>query len=238
MAATLFNLWNPYRADDGTLTFEISQADTFRIHRGTQAFLDAALQALGVAVDGACTWEIVPGRALYYSSYPTDDGWRDRWARAWRVRVVPEAPLPPRANRLLTEPVELSESDTTWDVDDDDQDRYLHTAFVIADFAKPRDEVERLAAAGLAQAGPAAALLEPAIRALGKRVHQLQILVRGIDLPGDVATLDTLVAHLRAAGGVVNWNDHPAWPEEPEPTATDAKADAWMARLAAMRNDK
>jgi hypothetical protein len=27
-------------------------------------------------------------------------------------------------------------------------------------------------------------------------------------------------------------------PEEPEPTATDAKADAWMARLAAMRKDK
>lgn len=234
MPATLFNLWNPYRADDGTLSFEITQADTFRIDRGSRRFLDAALHALGTPVDGSYTWEIVPGRALYYSSHPEDDSWRDRWSRMWRVHLVPEAPLPPRPNRLLTEPVELSESDDTWDVDDDDQDRYLHSAFIIADFRKPRREVEQLAAAGLARAGAAAALLEPAIRDLDQGVRQIQMILRGIELPADVAGLDSLAEWFRSSGGVVSSSSHPAWPAEPD-EATKADVAAWMAKLDPLR---
>lgn len=237
MPATLFNLWNPYRASDGTLTFEVTQADTFRVHRGTRPFLDAALQALGVSVAGAYAWDILPGRSLYYSSYPDDDNWRDRWARMWRVRVVPEVPLPPRPHQLIADTFPLSESDDTWDVDAEDQDCYLHTAFVIADFSEPRDEVERLASEGLAHAGASAALLEPAIRELDKSVHQIQMIVRGIDLPADVAVLDSLAELLQSSGGVVNWNLHPAWPEEPD-EATKAEAAAWMARFDPRRSDK
>jgi hypothetical protein len=205
MAATLFNLWNPYRADDGTLSFEVTQADTFRIHQGTRAFLDSALHQLEVLPTSSYDWEILPARCLYYSSYPDDDGWRDRWARTWRIRVRFQVPLPPRINRLRRVPFSLCASDDSWDVDLDDQESYLHAGLVLADFTRPPAEVRGHARALLEAAAGKAQRLEPAVREL-QGSTQLQLAVTGITLPADVGVLDALVAELRASGGEVSWN--------------------------------
>ncbi|MBC7977123.1 MAG: hypothetical protein H7138_19280 [Myxococcales bacterium] len=237
MPATLFNLWNPYRASDGTLTFELTQSDTFRISRGTRTFLDAALKALGIEIDGSYTWDILPGRSLYYTSYPHDDNWRDRWSRMWRFRIVPEEALPSRLDRLDIAPIALSDSDTTWDVDADDKEQYLRTAFVIADFVKSRDEVEQIAATALAHTDARATLLDPAIRELASGVHQLQLILRRIDLPADVAILDSLARTLQSAGGVVNWSEHVARNADSD-AELKAEAANWLAELKAQHRDE
>ena len=234
MSAILFNLWNPYRADDGTLTFEITQADTFRIHRCSQEFLDAALREFGLVVD-AYSWQITPGRALYYSDYPDEADWHNRWPLTWRIHITPETPLPPRSNALFRAPAVQGLSDNTQpEPDDNEEDRYRNTAFVIVDFCKPRDEVEHLARTMLANATLRATLLEPAIREVGDGVRQLQTLVRDLDLPADVAALETLVAGFKAAGGAVNWRSRLTWPTEP---SEEVKADiaAWLSSFHRLR---
>jgi hypothetical protein len=234
MSAVLFNLWNPFRTEDGSFTFEITQADTFRVNLGTRQFFDAALDALGIVSGGGYSWAITSGRSLYYSSYPTEQSWRDRWCRTWRVHILPEVALPPRPNTLVQEFVALGESDDTWSEDEDDKERYLHTAFVFADFLKPRDVVGQLASTRLTGAAVRAALLEPAIRDLGNGVSQLQIIVNELDLPADIAALDALAGSFKAEGAVVNWNSHPAWRTEPtEPTTP--KVAAWMAEIDRLR---
>src|SRR5690242_13820172 len=100
MPAVIFNLWNPYRCEDGSLTFEVTQADTFRLHHGSRELVTAALAALGVAAQAA-SWQITPGRSLYYSDDPEAPDWRDRWPRTWRVKVAFETPPPARTNKLF-----------------------------------------------------------------------------------------------------------------------------------------
>jgi hypothetical protein len=219
MPATLFNVWNPYRAADGSLTFEVTQADTFGINVGTREFIDSSLRVLG-ARHGPCTWEITSGRSLYFSSYAEDDEWRDRWTRTWRVRVVPATPFPPRSNDLFDVPLSQSVGDTTWSADDDD--RCGHTAFVIVDFQGSRDRVARIAERGIAQAGIPATPLEPAIRDVGPDRWQLQLVVRELELPAGLAPVEAMVAEFAATGGAVNWLHRLTWPVvAPRPTPPD-----------------
>jgi hypothetical protein len=231
MAAVFFNLWNPYRADDGAFTFEITQADTFRIKSGSREFMDAALHALGIATD-SYSWQITPGRSLYYSDYPNDADWRDRWTRTWRVQINPETPLPSRANALFRVPVDLTMNDNArLDLnEDEEEERYRHTAFVIVDFRKPREEIERVSQTLLASSGLRATPLEPAIRDFGNGTRQLQLLAREIDFPADTTGMEELLAGFKAAGGAVNWRSRLTWPAESSEELKPEIA-AWLSSL-------
>jgi len=234
MPATLFNLWNPYRADDGTLTFEITQADTFLVHQGTKEFMDVALRAFGVEA-AAYRWQITPGRASYYSDDPDREDWRDRWPRTWRVQIFPEVPLPPRPNTLFRTPADQPLSDMTGSAFTGGHDeRYRHTAFVIVDFRASLEDIEQTMRRVVATTTLRVAPLEPAIRELGGQVRQLQLLVGEIDLPGDVRALDTLIAGFKAGGGAVNWRSRLTWPTEPsKPQPPDIAA--WLSSLETAR---
>jgi len=208
MPAILFNLWNPFWVDDRTLIFEVTQADSFQVGVGSQEFIGTSLRMLGVTSD-ASTWKITPGCSFYYSSYPKDDNWEDRWPYTWRVHVSLETPSPPRPNELFQGPVPQGLNDDTSSGLDDE--RFLHTAFVIVDFLKSRGEVEQLAQNEIARSRLPVIQLDPAIRDVGGGISQLQLVAQNIDLPSDVAPLEEMLAGFKAAGGAVNWRSRLSW---------------------------
>jgi hypothetical protein len=229
MPAVLFNLWNRYRTDQGTLTFEITQADSFQIHRGSREFIHAAMHALSITAN-ASSWQITPGRSFYYSDYIEDKDWRDRWTRTWRIHVVPEAPLPPIPNGLFQKPEYLSQSDDpSRDPGDDEAEGLRHTAFLIIDFHKSREQIEQTLQSLLAGSEVRATPLEPSIRDLGGGIRQLQLVVHDLDFPADVAALESLLAGFKAADGAVNWRSR-RW----SAGSSELRAEA-AARLAALR---
>lgn len=233
MAANLFNIWNPHVAD-GALTFEITQADTFQLNRASHSFILGALSALGIEADNF-TWEVVPGRAHYYSDDPNAPDWRDRWVRTWKVRVNPV--LAQRANELFREPVSLGLSDDTWtevDIDEDESQRANRrrqelTAFVIVDFReKTSEEIEELALSSLQRSDLHAASVE--VRELAQGFGQLHAVIEGIELVSHAAKLEELMAIFRASGGATNWRHRLTWPAR-SAVALKPEMSAWLSSL-------
>jgi hypothetical protein len=220
MSAVLFNLWNVYLRSDGTLTFEATQADTLRIGRGSRAFLDAALRALGVVIDDY-TWRITAGRSLYYSDDPEAAEWRDRWARTWKVEVSPAVQLAARSNALFRAPVALGPSDDSDDSGTTDGD---HVGFLIVDFQRSRADVECVV--DEIRSGFPWSAGEAEMRELVGGIHQVHLTCR-LELPARIAALDELSGAFRAAGGAVNWRWRLTWPQPPPGPAPPGLAE-WL----------
>jgi hypothetical protein len=151
--ATLFNLWNPYRADDGSMTFEITRADTFDVRAGSQKFVDAALHAFGLSI-AEYSWDIEAGCSLYYSDDLRESDWRDRWIPTWRVRIASTNPAASQApNVLFRAPIGLDQHDSSQlDDGEDPRRRCSRAAFLIVDFRVSRAEVEQIASSVVAGA--------------------------------------------------------------------------------------
>jgi hypothetical protein len=66
-------------------------------------------------------------------------------------------------------------------------------------------------------------------------LHQLQVIVRGLALPDQLAALEEMVAGFKAAGGAVNWRSRLTWSTaQPSPTAK-AEIAAWLAQMDRLR---
>jgi hypothetical protein len=231
MPAILFELWNAHIDENGALTFEVTQADTFRLDRGSRRFMDSALAALGFELE-TYSWQVTPGRSFYYSDDPQEKDWRHRWPLAWQVRVTPQPPLTPQKHELFETGFPQGESDSTWvdseDVELADEERYLHTVFLVVDFQISREEVETLVHSSWARTG-LPPLPELEIRELAHELRQLYLVVSGVDLPGDVPALEQFLASMRAAGAAINWRWR-TWRTTPEPPLKPEMIE-WMTKL-------
>ena len=231
MPAVLFNVWNPYVTADGDVAFEVTQADTFRIHRASKELVDAALQALHVEAVSK-TWQVLAGRSLYYSDDPKHSDWRNRWVRTWQIRVVPEVPLPPRRFALFREPASLGLSDPSWPDEEPAElqarERQDHTALIIVDFQKAREEVSRLAEAGWAQLVIGASVRQE-LRELADGVCQLHAVIEGASLSSEMDKLDAVLASFRAAGGASDWRARLTWQAAAAPMKPEMSA--WLGSL-------
>jgi len=233
MPAILFNLWNPHVAADGTASFEVTQADTFRLNRGSQELIDAALAALHL--EGTCTnWEVTGGRSRYYSDDPHHPDWRARWVRTWQIRVTTEPPLVRRRSEVVEGTAELELSDNTWPDNDEAAEaraaaRQDHTSFVIVDFQKACEEVAELAEAAWRKAGLRAPVTQE-LRELTEDVCQLYAVTDSSSLSTDSSALDGVLEELKGSGGAINWRTRLGWGPRP-PQALRAELSSWMASL-------
>jgi hypothetical protein len=233
MPAILFNLWNPHVAADGAATFEVTQADTFRLNRGSQELIDAALAALHL--EAACTgWDVTAGRSRYYSDDPNHPDWRARWVRTWQIRVKTELPLVRRHSEVVEGTAELELSDNTWPDDDDAAEasavaRQDRTSFVIVDFQKAREEVVALAEAAWSKAGLRAPVTQE-LREFADDVCQLYAVIDEHELSTDASALDGVLEELKRSGGAINWRTRLGW-RPPPPLALRAEISAWMTSL-------
>ncbi len=97
-----YHIWHPayIRGEPLTLEAFVTLGDTILLSRGTDALVQAALSVLGLAITPVA-WQFEAMRTHYFSSYRDLSGdWEDRWALAWRLRVI----LPPRSAPALPEP--------------------------------------------------------------------------------------------------------------------------------------
>ncbi len=228
-----FNLWNLFRYPDETFELDVTRAETFRLGRGSEAWVRAALSAAGVPL-GPFRSRTVPCRAAYYSDYPDDREWRNQWPECWVVEVEPKGPSPIWENVLSVEPTSLEELDQVDAGGDESQESLQRTVLLIADFQMDRTAVEAKTQALIESSPlPRTAFKSLKIRDYGPRVQQVRVRVSDLQLPAELVAVAQLVEGLRSAGGVINWHDRLTWPEE-ESKPLNPEIEAWKEQFASI----
>ena len=96
-----YHIWHPAYVRSEPLILEafVTLGDAIFLAHGTDAFVQAVLEVLGIGVKPAA-WQFDAMRTHYFSSYrDSSTDWEDRWALAWRLRAT----LPPESPPMLPE---------------------------------------------------------------------------------------------------------------------------------------
>jgi len=195
-----FMLWNPsMHADGGGCSFDVRPADFVGLERGTRELVDEFLNNLGIGAR-ADDWTVSPFRCSYFAQAPDEDDWRDRYPRAWRVRVrfpagqvLPFTPLPWGYFR------NEEGFDSTWTEDDDETEFSSVSAVVIADF--PAADFHGAGELGLDLSG--VATVEQSAFAQG--FVQVRFDLGALELPREAGRLEMLLAACRTKAASVHW---------------------------------
>ena len=82
----MFNVWNPTVTEDGC-ELDVTLANTPNFNQGSAELVRAFLDAWGITGEIE-SWNAEPIRASYFSDYlGEEEDWRDRWQRAFILRV-------------------------------------------------------------------------------------------------------------------------------------------------------
>jgi hypothetical protein len=201
----LFNLWNFFQLTDQCCEFDVTMANMPRMREGTAEWISECLSAFGLNLP-ARSWEVMPFRSYYFSSYPYDEDWRDRWPEGWTVRVNFDSRIDV-PNKPLNLPIQIDTPDTTWDGEFKDP-RHNNTALLISNHRTSLTFVEQLANEIVIQAGASGKLSsqpELSIVSFGDDRHQLRIIFHGVTFPNLVDTLENLLDLCKQQGGTINW---------------------------------
>jgi len=92
-----YHIWHPayVHADPLILEAFVTLGDSIFLSKGTPTFVEAALSALGLALQ-PLSWQFQPVRTHYFNSYRTHSGdWEDAWDLVWRLRMSIDPASPP-----------------------------------------------------------------------------------------------------------------------------------------------
>jgi hypothetical protein len=109
----IFKLWNPRQIATDQLAFDVTRANIPRVATGDPNWIADCLQALGVATS-ARAWDIQAARCHFYSDYPDEPDWRDRWPETWIVRVSLGSETHLDLGAAALRPTWLDSYDRTW----------------------------------------------------------------------------------------------------------------------------
>jgi hypothetical protein len=133
----MFNLWNPTLTEEGG-ELDVTRANAPNFNRGTAELTRAFLDAWGIAGEVEA-WSVERIRTSYFSDYLNDDDWRDRWQRAWILRVRGRLTRPEAGPYQILQFV--SAIDPTADPDEDDGPERCR-ALVIVGSREARDTLD------------------------------------------------------------------------------------------------
>ncbi|MCY1022074.1 hypothetical protein [Pyxidicoccus sp. MSG2] len=183
--------------------FDVTRANMPRLQDASEEWIRESLRALGLGDATPRTWKVQPLRTHFYSDYPGEPEWRDRWPIAWSVEVTLDSHPGTSARPSWDEPVFVDALDETWsgDFDDAPHDR---TALVIAAFVRRKAVVDPLTrevqgAAGLGN------LQQVSTRPRPPTSEQTRLLIEVPDFERSVSALEGLLPKIQGLGGVVNW---------------------------------
>jgi hypothetical protein len=197
-----FMLWNPcVHGDGGGCSFDVRPADFIGLERGTRELMDEFLRDLGIGAE-AREWTVTPFCSPYFAPAPDEVDWRDRYPRAWRVRVR----FPPGQARPV-EPLPWGYLrneegiDPTWTEDDDGWEWSRLPGVVIADFAAASFAGVEALDLDL----PAVERAETAEFAQG--FVQVRFELGTLELPRDAERVEAFLAACRAKALSVHWQN-------------------------------
>jgi hypothetical protein len=152
-----YHIWHPAYVQSEPLILEafITLGDSIFLSQGTATFVQAALSALGLAIQ-PLSWQLQPVRTHYFNSYREDSGnWEDAWDLVWRLRVT----LPPESPPALPDPpgwgyFDLNAADGSFRPDDAPQQWPGWNCLILADAADVStiERVERIVTSAQPQA--------------------------------------------------------------------------------------
>lgn len=200
----LFNLWNFYKTSENTCEYDVTMSNMPGFNIGTAQWIQLALKTIGLSVR-VVSWEVVPLRSFYYTSYPDDDeAWQDRWPDAWLIRVV-FAGNCNHQNKYVGTPVHLGASDPSWEYGYVDSGHDA-TALVVCDLLGGRHQVEDLEneLSGRIACNASLTVKKSSIRSFSETKYQLRIIL-DTRFPDAVPFLKELLEICVDAGGAVEW---------------------------------
>jgi hypothetical protein len=227
MMTPTFRLWNLYQ-EHTRLVFDISSSTLmYGIHQGTLPWVQQCLQAFGVTAPVA-TWSIQAGRSFYYSDYPHEAAWQDRWVKTWHVAVSLTAPIDLPIPQDYPTIRGTNFLDTTWDdtLPDDVCDQQ---AFLLFDWRTDDSPHETRQAHVLATV--AAQLPDSpqdiTVRTMPTQIMQLRFRIARHGLfPEAVSHLDAIVRTLQQPDIATNWRN--TLPHKETATKHLPELEAWM----------
>jgi hypothetical protein len=201
----LFNIWSPMATAPDEVTFDVTQANAPRVGNGDPDWIAACLDAIGISLP-ASEWSVQATRCHFYSDYPDEEEWSDRWPETWIVQVTLEDEAPEDFGRPDGSPEQVNQYDETWNYGDFDSD-HDRTALLLA-FVEGRHEEAIAVRDDLSSQVPGDYEVELArVDTVDPDLHQVRILVRGELFPDRVESIERVLQQAEDRGHVVNRYD-------------------------------
>lgn len=201
-----FNLWNPYVIAPRVLEFDVTPTEVGILKDGTIDWISHCLEALEINLLPT-QWSIVPFRSNFYSDYPNELEWKDRWPIGWLIRVEFNQDIPILSTFSNRFPVGIDKFDLSAESGYYDP-RHETNALAVSEFVSAIGNSERIQQEFIRVARIAlgeASHYQLSIRILPDRNWQLRTLIENTEFPNSVSGLDGLRDYLYQQGGAITW---------------------------------
>jgi hypothetical protein len=199
-----YDLWHPAAVEEDVVEFDVTASTSgVGLNQPSRDWIAQALTDL--QVEGVpLTWEVFPVRTNFFSDYVEESNWKDRWQKAWVVRVRCSGVVDP-PTLIDWSPVPTKAADRTADqtVEDTGHARPPLVAAVFggADIeSRLRDDLE---AAIRQSVGGENGHVTLAVKHAAES-WQLRVSV-GLQFPECVPLVDSLRNVLKEKGGAISW---------------------------------
>lgn len=203
----LFDLWNFFCIADNICEFDVTRKNIPRIKDATEEWIKQCLSIFEIQAP-VDKWEIQALRSYYFSGYPNEKDWQDRWTESWTVKVFLSENIS-HLNIFSFQPQHIKLTDETWSYGFKDP-CHENTALLISNYEGSLKKVESIAENLIKEASSETQNLPQAqisLRSFGSSYHQMRIIFEEIIFSDYIATLEKILGMCRQQGGIVNWNE-------------------------------
>ena len=172
---------------------------------GSKEFIGACLKALNVS-SPVESWTTTPSRSHYFTDYASPkEAWKDRWQRAWTVRIKLTEPEQGTHRKLERLPIRIDELDSTW-TGHEVEDRHDTTALVNSTHIAEPDKMDSVRQQILKDI-KTINTIEPTVSlaTFTPNQHQLRMLFHPVQFPDWIPIGDQILSLCQQNGGIVNY---------------------------------
>lgn len=204
----MFNLWNFFYLTEDVCKFDVTQTNMPRIKNASEKWIEECLSTLKVKAS-AQQWDVKAFRGYYFSSYPNEADWRDRWTEGWTVKLRLDRKVFPVVNQFTCEPKYIGFEDETWRYGFKDP-QHENTALFIASYQDTKKTFVKKSRTIIRKSRNIYPKLDESqicLRSFDSHQHQLRIVFDDIDYPNFIVALERLLELCKQQNGVVNWSE-------------------------------
>ncbi|HEX7317545.1 MAG TPA: hypothetical protein VF297_26830 [Pyrinomonadaceae bacterium] len=200
-----FYLWTPYEVAPRTIECDLTPGESdASLGRGSLQWAARVARDLGLG-DAPVGWSLLPMRTNFCSDFVEEPDWKDRWRRAWVLRLEFAGEVhAPGPERWEPYPIDAPDPDSPYGYKDPAHDRSALVAAVFAGESGGHDLADDVSQ-WLRRQSERPLDLRVSVNGAGD-IWQLRLLLKDIELPADVPLLDGVRDHLKALGGAISWN--------------------------------